>query len=229
MTLIEVIIRTTLLFIVLYILCRILNKKLIAQMTFFDFVAGITIGSIVATAMLMKDIPVYIGVIGLVFFSLYTFISNIIAIKSFTGRKILESEPTYVIKDGQVLEDGLKKGMLTMDSLLTSLRKKNVFNLDEVDTAILETDGTISVLVKPPYLPAMQKDVYNIQPNRGVGQAFILDGNILMKSLELLGKDMEWVKTTLTAHNVEKIEDVFYAQIDKQGIVYIDVREDTLT
>lgn len=195
-------------------------------MTFFDFVAGITIGSIVASGIIMKDVPIYMSMFGLILFCFYSFLTSVIAIKSLRGRKILEDEPTYVMKNGQVLEDGLKKSRLTMDSLLTNLRKKNIFNIDEVDTAILETDGTVSVLRKSPYLPAMQKDVFNVQPPRGVGQAFIVDGKLLKKSLELLDKDMNWVRTVLHAKNVSKIEDVFYAQLDEQGNVYIDTRTD---
>lgn len=226
MTLWEIFLRTTIAFILLYILCRILNKKLIAQMTFFDFVAGITIGSIVASSLLMTDVPIVIGMVALILFCLYTYITNVIAIKSLRGRKILESEPTYVIKDGQILEDGLKKALMTMDSLLTSLRKKGVFNIDEIETALLETDGTISILKKPPYLPATQKDVNILQLSRGVGQAFIIDGKVLKKSLQLLGKDYDWVRNVLMDNNIEKIDDVFFAQIDNNGLIYIDRRED---
>ncbi len=220
------IIRTSVAFVILYILCRLLNKKLISQMTFFDFVAGITIGSIVASSMIMKDVPIMISMVGLTLFCLYTFITSVIAVKTFWGRKILEDELTYLIKDGQILEEGLKKSRFTVDSLLTNLRKKNVFHVDEVETAILETDGTVSVLKKAPFLPAMQKDVFNIQPDRGVGQAFIIDGKILKESLKLLGKDREWVRTILQQHNIARIENVFFAQIDRQGMVYIDTKQD---
>ncbi|MGO4886759.1 DUF421 domain-containing protein [Anaerobacillus sp. MEB173] len=228
MTILEVIIRTSIAFVILYVLCRILNKKLIAQMTFFDFVAGITIGSIVASAILTKDLPIYISMTSLILFCFYVLLSNIAAIKSLIGRKILEDEPTYLMKEGQVLEEGLKKSMLTMDSLLSYLRKKNIFNIDEVETALLETDGTVSVLKKPAYLPAMQKDVFNIQSSRGVGQAFIIDGKVLMKTVELLGKDIEWVRDTLSRNNISRIEDVFFAQIDTKGFVYIDTRKDVV-
>nr|WP_273841073.1 YetF domain-containing protein [Halalkalibacter alkalisediminis] len=127
MTVMEIIIRATVGFVVLYILCRLLNKKLIAQMNFFDFVAGITIGSIVASSMITKDVPVWIGMIGLILFCFYTFLTSVIAIKSLRGRKVLEDEETYLIQDGQVLEEGLKKVRLTIDGLLTSLRKKVFF------------------------------------------------------------------------------------------------------
>lgn len=228
MTIYEMIVRTTVGFIVLYILCRMLNKKLIAQMTFFDFVAGITIGSVVASSMLMKDVPVYIGMVGLVLFSFYTFLSGIGAIKSLWGRKILEDEPTYLIKDGKVLEEGLKKVQLTMDGLLTNLRKKGYFYVDQVETAMMETDGTVSILAKPPFLHAMQKDVFNIQASRGLAQAFIIDGKVLQKSLKLLGKDMHWVLQTLETNNISNVEDVFFAQIDQLGNIYIDMREDSV-
>lgn len=225
-TVLEMVIRATVGFIVLYILCRLLNKKLIAQMTFFDFVAGITIGSVVASSMLMKDVPVLVGMVGLILFCFYTFLTNVFGVKSLIGRKILEDEPTYLIKNGEILEDGLKKCRLTMDALLTGLRKKNFFYVDQVETAIMETDGTITALAKPPYLTAMQKDVRNIQPNRGAPQAFIIDGKILPKSLQLLGKDMTWVREILQKNNISNIQDVFFAQIDELGTVYIDRKED---
>ncbi|WP_052144624.1 DUF421 domain-containing protein [Halalkalibacter okhensis] len=227
MTLYEMLIRTTIGFIILYVLCRMLNKKLIAQMTFFDFVAGITIGSVVASSMLMKDVPVLIGMFGLILFCFYTFLSSLGAIKSLLGRKVLEDEPTYLIKNGQVCEEGLKKVRLTMDSLLTGLRKKGFFYIDQVETAFLETDGTITALAKPPYLSAMQKDVFNIQASRGTAQAFIIDGQILSTSLKLLGKDTTWVRQVLQANNIANIQDVFFAQIDEQGNLYIDKKSDS--
>lgn len=226
MTAIEMIIRTTVGFIILYILCRILNKKLISQMTFFDFVAGITIGSVVASSMLMKDIPIYIGMLGLILFCFYTFLSGIGAIKSLWGRKILEDEPTYLIKNGQVLEEGLKKVRLTMDSLLCGLRKKGYFYVDQIETAILETDGIITVLPKPAYMQATQKDIFNIQASRGTPQAFIIDGQVLPNSLKMLGKDMAWVEQVLKENDIPSIKEVFFAQIDQLGTVYIDKRMD---
>ncbi len=228
MTILEMAIRTTVGFITLYILCRILNKKLIAQMTFFDFVAGITIGSVVASSMLMKDIPIYVGMTGLILFCLYTFLSSIVAIKSLVGRKILEDEPTFLIKNGQVYEEGLKKVRLTMDSLLTGLRKKGFFYIDQVETAYLETDGTISAMAKPPYMNVTQKDIHNIQMSRGISQAFIIDGQVLTHSLNMLGKDMNWVNQILTQNNISTIKDVFYAQMDGVGNVYIDKRNDNI-
>ncbi|MBU9712331.1 DUF421 domain-containing protein [Evansella tamaricis] len=226
MTFLDIFIRTTVAFIVLYILCRLLNKKLIAQMTFFDFVAGITIGSIAASAMLQPNTPLSISMTGLILFCIYTFITSIIAIKSLWGRKILEDEPTYIINNGKVLEKGLKKSRMTMDALITNLRKKGVFYVEQVESAILETDGTVSVLKKPGYLDVMKKDINQFQRSRGVPQAFIIDGKILTSTLKMIGKDTNWVTDVLKKNNISKVEDVFFAQIDNQGTIYLDKRED---
>ena len=224
----EMMIRTTVSFIVVYVLCRILSKKLISQMTFFDYVAGITIGSIVASSMFMKDVKISIAMLGLILFCVYVFVTSIIALKSLTARKVLESEPTYLIQNGQILEEALKKNRFSMDDLVANLRKKNVFYLDQVEAAILENDGTVSVLRKPNYLPAVKQDVFSVTSSRGIAQAFIVDGKILSKSLELLGKDTAWVSAVLKMNNIEKVEDVFFAQIDQQNNVYIDKRNDLI-
>jgi uncharacterized membrane protein YcaP (DUF421 family) len=113
-----------------------------------------------------------------------------------------------------------------MDSLLTNLRKKDVFYVDQVETALLETDGTVSVLKKPPYLEVMQKDINKVQVSRGIAQAFIIDGKILSKSLEILGKDKEWIKQILQQNQIKRVEDVFFAQMDGVGNIYIDKRDD---
>ncbi|RXI96454.1 DUF421 domain-containing protein [Anaerobacillus alkaliphilus] len=226
MSVLEMVIRTTTGFVILYTLCRILNKKLISQMTFFDYVSGITIGSVVASSMLMKDVPIFIGMFGLILFCFYTFLSSITAIKSLWGRKVLEDEPTYLIKNGQVLEDGLKKVRLTMNSLLTGLRKKGYFYVDQVETAVLETDGVITVLPKPQFAPATQQDVFNVNVSRGTAQAFIIDGQLLPNGLKAIEKDMAWVEQVLKEQNIPSIKEVFFAQVDQLGNIYIDKRMD---
>lgn len=226
MSITEMFIRTTVGFITLYCLCRMLNQKLIAQMTFFDFVAGITIGSVVASSFMTGTLPLPMAIFGIVLFCAYTFLSNLAAIKSFRIRKLLEGEPTHLIEQGRILEQGLKKVRLTIDSLLANLRKMGYFYLDQIEAAVMETDGTISVLVKPQHLPLTQKDIHSIQPSRGYAQAFIIDGKILPNTLNTLGKDMDWVSSMLQAYRISSIHEVVIAQIDSLGHVYIDTRDD---
>lgn len=223
---IEMLLRTVSAFIVLYILCRILGKKLISQMTFFDFVAGITIGSIAASIMFMNDVKLLVGLFGLTVFCLLALLTNFISIKSFYARKVLEGEPTVLIKDGKVYESGMKKAKFTIDDLITHLRKKNVFYIDQVEIAILETDGSVSVLRKTEHLPATQKDVEKVQLSRGLPEVFIMNGKVLHDTLKILDKDIQWVEDVLKVNGVTSPKQVFLAQVDIQGNVYIDQRED---
>lgn len=226
-TLLEMIIRTISAFVFLYIISRILGKKLISQLTFFDFVSGITIGSVAANIM-FQQVKISTGIIGMVLFGLLSLLSGVIAIKSFKGRKVLDGEPTVLISKGKIFEEGLAKNRMTMDQLMLNLRKKNVFYIDQVETAVLETDGTLSVLKKPLYMETTRQDLNLVQPSRGFPEAFIIDGQILEDSLEKLGRDKGWVNQVLKLYNVDSIKDVFYAQVDQRGNVYLDRREDNL-
>jgi uncharacterized membrane protein YcaP (DUF421 family) len=228
MTISEMLVRTLITFIVAYILCRILGKKLISQMTFFDFVAGISIGTIIGSIMFSKDIKLMVGLIGLISFFLIVLMIDILVVKSFISRKIFNGEPTMIIKQGKILEKGMRKVRLNMDELLLKLRKKNVFYLDDVEMAIFETDGSLSVLKKPLSQPVTRKDLALTAPSRGQAQALIIDGKILSSTLTMIGKNQEWLDSILQSQGIANVSDVFFAQVDGQNNVYIDIRDDHL-
>jgi uncharacterized membrane protein YcaP (DUF421 family) len=106
MSILEMILRTLVVFIVLYLWCRILGKKLLSQITFFDFVAGITLGTISGSIMFRPNITLITGLAGLSVFALFALSLDVLAFKSFRGRKIINSEPTLLIKNGKILEEG---------------------------------------------------------------------------------------------------------------------------
>ncbi|WP_100399219.1 YetF domain-containing protein [Bacillus sp. FJAT-44742] len=199
----HVIVKSFVLFIILYVIARILNKKFIAQMTFFDFVAAITIGSMVATVTFTQQIPLLIGIAGVVLFSLLALISDILAIKSFHMR--------------------------TVDDLLANLRKRGDFYLHEIEGAMMETDGTISVLKKPQSHFVNREDMKVTKLSKGMPQTFILNGKLLPYSLEAMGKDKKWADNILKEHGIKNMRDVFVAQVDSSGMVYIDTRDDSFT
>jgi uncharacterized membrane protein YcaP (DUF421 family) len=183
---IEMAFRTIISFAFLYLMCRLLGKKLISQMTFFDYVAGITLGNITASIIFVKDITVSIGLSGLAIFTVLALILEIFSLKSIIMRKVINDEPTLIIENGKIYEKGLKKSRLTIDNLLFHLRKKNIFYLDEVDIAYFETDGTVSILKKTESMPVTRKDIDTVQESRGLSQTFIIDGRIQKKSLKAM-------------------------------------------
>ncbi|MDP4084340.1 MAG: DUF421 domain-containing protein [Bacillota bacterium] len=220
----QMIINTIVIFIVIYIIARLLGKKLISQMTFFDFVAGVSLGSMVGSAIFTPDIPVWMGIISLVLFAAITFVLDITSLKSLKGRKILNDEPAVLIREGEIFEEGMRKGRLTVNDLLLLLRKKDIFYLDEVEFAIFETDGTISALKKAANQTPTASDFQISSISRGLPKTFIMDGNILPDCLSTMGKDEKWVREILQQHNIAKIENVSVAQIDQQNKVYISRR-----
>ena len=227
MEMMEILIRTLILFIVLYILARILSKKLISHMTFFDFVAGITLGSMTANLIFMQNITVIMGVSALTAFAFYALLSDVLSLKSLKLRKILNSEPTILMQEGKILKENLRKVRINIDELLTHLRKNGVFYIEEVNTAILETDGTVSILKKAPKHFATRENINVAIPDRGIAQPFIIDGKVLSSRLTVIGKNKEWVNDILHQIGSGPVKDVMLAQIDKKGNVYIDTEEAT--
>lgn len=193
----EVLIRASVAFVVLLLWSRILGKKLISQMTFFDFVAGISLGSITGSLILSNTISLTTGLLGLSCFALLALLVDLATVKWITGRKLFNGEPILIIQNGKILEQGLRKTRLTMDQLLMNLRKKDIFYVDEVDLAFLETDGTISVLKKTELLPVTRQDLQLAAGSRGQSQSVIIDGQVMDNSLAGAGKDLEWLKQVL--------------------------------
>lgn len=214
---------TIIAFMVMYIVSRALGKKLISQMTFFDFITALSLGSLVGSIILAKDIPIWKGSFSLVVFAAMSFVVDLTSLKSYWGRKIFNDVPTPIIKEGKLIFEGMKKVRLTVDDLLFQLRKKDIFYLDEVEYAFLEIDGTISTLKKPENLTPTIKDLQLKASSRGMPQNFIIDGNIIPNILTKMGKDENWVLKMIFPN---KITDVLVAQIDEQLKIYVSLKEE---
>ncbi|WP_449536324.1 DUF421 domain-containing protein [Ferdinandcohnia sp. Marseille-Q9671] len=218
--------RALLSFLLLLFLARILGKKQISHLTFFDYVVGIAIGDMASTIVIDKSIGIFNGIIGLVVFTLLSLLIGYGAVKSFTFRELVESSPSILVKDGKVMEKTLSKQRMTFDDLLNGLRIKGAFNLSEVELAMLETNGDISVLKKPEYQAITPNDV-GLAVNEDHGPSLaIIDGNVMEKHLNYLGYTKEWLLQELKKHGANNIEDVFLAQINSDGTVFVDLYND---
>jgi uncharacterized membrane protein YcaP (DUF421 family) len=227
MSLVEILLRSIVSFIGLLFWARIIGKKLISHFTFFDFVAGVTFGSIGGNLIFNKNVSLFAGIIGLTMFSTLVLISDYISLKSFMGRKILDSEPQVIIKDGQIMMENMKRVRLTIDELLMLLRKKDTFYIDEIEFALIETDGTLSIMKKAVNMSITRED-FNIQgKSRGIPQACIIDGKIIEENLKNIQKDTQWMAIALKSRNIE-LEQVLLAQIDQQDRVFLNLKTSNL-
>lgn len=223
----DIFIRSILFIIVLMVMTRLLGKKQISEISFFEYVSGITIGSIAGEVIMGLERNIGHGVLAIVIFALITLLVDTISLKSKKFRDIVEGTGTIIIKDGKVMEDNLKKEKYSIDELESLLRQKNVFSMADVEFAILEPKGDLSVLLKKENRPLTSKDMNLKVANDKVPQTVIMDGSIINDALSAAGKDRNWLHTELDKLGVT-IENVFMAQVDSYGDLTIDVYDDQM-
>ncbi|MDA7028547.1 DUF421 domain-containing protein [Bacillus sp. CLL-7-23] len=231
MSIFELSLRIMIAFVTLLILTRLMGRKELTQMTFFNFVSGIAIGTIGASLAIDSTLSIRNGLIALVGWSIITIALGFLDIKSKKARVLMEGQPRILIKKGKIMEDELRKVRLDIDALNTLLRKKNAFSISEVDYAIMETDGELSVLKKEPKQPLTKFDMGVLQTTFNVSPTstqVITDGMINKSNLEKLNLNTQWLQQQLQSSGVHSVSDVFYAEVQKDGTLYIDKRNDVL-
>ena len=227
----ELIFRLVIAFATLIILTRLIGRKEISQMTFFNFVSAISIGTLGASLAIDSTISITNGLLALVAWSVFTIFMSYLDIKSPKFRVAVEGEPIILIKKGQIMEDELRKVRLDIDALNSLLRKKNVFSVTDVDYAIFETDGSLSIMKKEAKQTLTKSDIPIDQTNVSISPiptSVISDGEIKQDNLKMLNLDRKWLEQQLKLSGVDSISDVFYAEVQKDGTLYIDCRNDVL-
>ncbi|WP_100406911.1 YetF domain-containing protein [Bacillus solitudinis] len=231
MTVLELALRVVIAFITLLTLTRIMGRKELSQMTFFNYVSGITIGAITAVLVMDSSVSIRNGILALVGWTTITILLGFIDIKSKKARDIIEGQPRILIKKGKIMEHELRKVRLDIDALNALLRQKNVFSFSEVDYAIFETDGNLSVMKKEPQQSLTKSDLKrkqiksNIYP---ISTEVITDGLVITSNLEKLNLDAQWLEQQLQKADIKSISDVFYAEVQKDGTLYVDIKNDVL-
>lgn len=220
------IIRASASFLLLMIMTRILGRKALSQMTFFDFAVVITFGSVAANIGIGHANTFVSSVTVLITVGLLGLLSGVGHIKSFRFRKMINSEPIIVIADGQIVEENMRKGRLTINELNSMLRNKDVFDIADVHYAILENSGTLSVLLKAEKKPLTSSDMLLKPPEEGLTKDIIIDGIIMKENLNATHMTEAWLINELKMNNIYKIEDVFYAGLSTNGSLYISKKVD---
>lgn len=221
--------RTLLGFFVLLLLTRILGKKQLSQMTFFTYITGIALGNIAGDMVVHRDIKLIDGVTGLTLWALLTLGIEHLSLKSAKARVLLDGEPTIVIKNGKILENAMASSKLNMDDLSMLLRDKNVFSVREVEYAILEPNGKLSVLKKQEEENVTKKDLQIPYKQRlYIPTELVVDGKIVKRNLKELNLSEGWLENQIQLSGAKSLDDVFFAEIQSDGSLYIDMKKDQL-
>lgn len=208
------IIKGILVYILALVLSKLIGIKIISQMNFFDFVMGVSIGSMIAKIIIDKDHVVFSGVIALIVFSLLTISTSYLNLKSYIARSIVNAKTLILIENGRIIDKNIKKLRITINELMMKLREKDVFNIEDVQFAIMESNGQLSVLIKADKKPITPYDMNIKVKNLSLINDIIIDGKIVDKNLQIVGVDEKWLKSELKKKNINAIEDVFYAGVD---------------
>lgn len=189
-----VVINSFISFIYLFFISKILGKKQIAQLEFIDYVVGISLGSIAAELSTETEQPFYHNLIAMSIFFVLAYLVAIIGRKNTFLKKLLKGKPTVLIYEGQIDYKALCNCKIDVNDLLSMLREKNFFNVNDVEFAIFEPSGKLSVLPKGALAPVTAKDVDKGKIKKAKLTNIILtDGKVLNASLKAIGKDKDWL------------------------------------
>ncbi|MBJ6363703.1 DUF421 domain-containing protein [Paenibacillus sp. GCM10012307] len=224
---VNIILRSLSALIILFLMTRVLGKKQISQLSFFEYVLGITLGEL--AGFISTDIEAHYihGFIALLVWFIVPFTVELLTLKSKLLRHWFEGKGRIIIKNGKIMEDNLKKERLTADELLEQLRGKSVFNMADVEFAVMETNGELSVLLKKDKQPLTASQLGVKLVNEVEPQTIIIDGNIMDEPLSTLGLNRGWLNTELEKIGIT-VENVFIGQVDAYQQLYVDLYDDKL-
>lgn len=211
----------------LFIITRILGKKQISQLTFFEYITGITLGELAGFISTDIENNYFLGALALFVWFLVPFLLEMTTLKSKKLREWFDGKGTVLIKEGKILEDNLKKERYTADELLEQLRTKNVFKVQDVEFAVLEASGDVSVMLKRENQPLTPKDMMIKPYPEKEPQAVIIDGKVVKEAMANSGYSIEWLMTELEKIGVP-LNNVFLGQVDSNGSLYVDLYDDLL-
>lgn len=216
--------QTSLVFFSLLIFTRMLGKTQVGQLTFYEYISGITIGSIAGSILSTDPEKLWSHYYDLVLFIVLTYFLSFITIKSRPLRKIIEGSPTVVIKNGHIMAENMRVMRFDLDELNGKLREKGILDIAEVQYAIVETTGELSVIKKSDYQPLTKTDLNIHLADPALPAELIMDGQIVEENLQRRNHSRSWLEQQLAARNISHPSQVTYAVIDSKGQLFISPR-----
>ena len=205
----------------LFALTLLMGKRNMGQLPVFDFIIVITIGSIAGADLADPAVPHGPTLLTLVAIGFLQFGFTKLQVKSAPIRQWSHLTPTVVIQEGQFLTHNLAKIRYTVNDLLHLLRKQGAFNLSEVDYAVIEPDGNISVLKKTAASPVTPADMGLDLPEKGLPQLFVADGFLVPNAFRASAVDQAWLENKIRSRGFKDISEVYLASLENSGELYI--------
>lgn len=213
--LIIVIVRAYISLITLFLITKMLGKKQVSQLSLFDYVIGISIGNFAAEITVNLDSSLIYGIVAVLIFGTFAYFISILTMKSIKLRRFFIGVPTVLIDKGKILEKGLKKVKFDINDLLEECRANGYFDLNEIDYAVMEVNGKVSIMPKYGYKPITIKDMNLEEKNQSLCANVIIDSKIMKNNLENMNKDDKWLNQQLKIKGYDNLENILLATLDK--------------
>lgn len=217
--------RTAILYLAVLLSVRIMGKREVGQLSAFDLVVAIMIAELGALAIEQVDMPMYLGLVPIAALVILEISLSFLSMKSHAIRGIVDGSPSTVIANGKIIEKELRKLRYNMSDLLGQLREKDVNNIADVQYAVLETSGELSVMLKAAKRPVTLKDLGLPVKYEGMPTPLIFDGHVHFKNLRRLQLDEQWLLFELRKQGLDRIKDVLFASLDTDGVLFVSEKE----
>ena len=216
--------RAILLYIIVLIVMRLMGKREIGQLQPFELAISIMIADLASIPMTDTGVPISNGIIPILGLLVMHLVISVVNLKSIKAREIICGKPRILIYRGRIDEKALKKERFPINELEERLRGNNVVNLGDVEYAILETSGNITVIQKPEKRNTIPED-FNIVPDyEGISYDLVVDGKIMDENLKKLGKNYQWLKKQVEKFNIRP-EEALVVTIDGKGQIFCQEKE----
>lgn len=215
-----VLVRTLILYAVVVVVMRFMGKRQIGQLQPFELVVAIMISELAAVPMQNTGVPLINGIIPILTLLVAQLTMSFVALKSVKARGIICGKPAILIENGKIQEEELRREMYTLNDLLEQLRSKSIPNVADVEFAVLETNGQLSVLPKSQKRPVTPEDMKLKTQYEGLPLDFIIDGKVIQKNLEKAHLSEAWLREELSKFRIRDPREVLFASLDASGKLY---------
>ena len=217
-------VRSIVLYIIVLIVMRLMGKREIGQLQPFELAIAIMIADLASIPMTDIGIPISNGIIPICGLLVMHLLISSINIKSRKMRELICGKPTILIYQGRIDEQKLKKERFTINELQEKLRSSNVMDLGDVEYAILETSGDITVIQKPNKRNLIPEDLGLMPDYEGISYNLVVDGKVISENLKMIDKDYEWLKKQVQKFNI-KPEEALIVSINGSGNIFCQKKE----
>ena len=219
------VLKTLFMYVFVLFVTRLMGKREIGQLSPFDLVVAIMIADLAATPLEEKSIHIHDAVIPIAVLAFFEVVFAFVTLKSEKARKLISGQPSIVVRNGNILEGTLRELRYNIDDLLSGLREKGIPNIQDVEFAILEASGRLSVIPKSQVRPVTPKDLGISTSYEGLPYPLVTDGKVQYKYLSQLGLTLVWLKEELRKKGVKDPADVLLASLDTSGELYVVKKE----